>query len=269
MVGAVACGAYWYFPPQVIAAQDAAAKASTERDQALTSLAQAKDQIAVLDKKLEETEATLEKLHSQLTAPPPVVILHPQDPVPPVDQKQLLRDAAKGELVPELVTTYQTYQNIKITEVTPDGISFTFADGAAKIKFEDLSEAWRNRFQFDPAEAAAYRNADAARSTEVSQEVAQELAEQAENAAKAQVPPTNPQSKSPALNAIDTSELARCQAAIAQLNKEIQMIKSDPEHCGLISWLTGHMQEAANIAIHNRQQSIGELQERIKDMQNP
>jgi hypothetical protein len=56
------------------------------------------------------------------------------------------------------ITTLQhkIYHQCEVVRVHPDGVSFTHANGAAKILFTDLPEAWRTRFGYDPAKAAAY-----------------------------------------------------------------------------------------------------------------
>jgi hypothetical protein len=48
------------------------------------------------------------------------------------------------------------YRQCEVVRVHPDGVSFTHANGAAKILFTDLPETWRTRFGYDPAKAAAY-----------------------------------------------------------------------------------------------------------------
>ncbi len=51
---------------------------------------------------------------------------------------------------------HKIYRQCEVVRVHPDGVSFTHANGAAKILFTDLPEAWRTRFGYDPAKAAAY-----------------------------------------------------------------------------------------------------------------
>ncbi|TDU66052.1 hypothetical protein EI77_03789 [Prosthecobacter fusiformis] len=53
--------------------------------------------------------------------------------------------------------TGKTYRQCEIVKVHPDGVSFTHANGAAKVLFTDLSQEWRNRLGYDPAKAAAYQ----------------------------------------------------------------------------------------------------------------
>lgn len=63
--------------------------------------------------------------------------------------------AASQEKITTL--TGKTYRQCEIVRVYPDGISFTHANGAAKVLFSDLSQEWRQRLGYDPAKAAAYQ----------------------------------------------------------------------------------------------------------------
>jgi hypothetical protein len=53
--------------------------------------------------------------------------------------------------------TGKTYRQCQIVKVHPDGVSFTHANGAAKILFTDLSQEWRTRLGYDPDKAASYQ----------------------------------------------------------------------------------------------------------------
>ena len=53
---------------------------------------------------------------------------------------------------------HKIYRQCEVVRVHPDGVSFTHANGAAKIMFTDLPEAWRTRFGYDPAKAAAHES---------------------------------------------------------------------------------------------------------------
>ncbi|SKA96953.1 hypothetical protein SAMN02745166_02504 [Prosthecobacter debontii] len=71
----------------------------------------------------------------------------------------ILLMAASLQAAPlEEITTLtgKTYRQCEIVKVYPDGVSFTHADGAAKVLFTDLSQEWRERLGYDPAKAAAY-----------------------------------------------------------------------------------------------------------------
>lgn len=59
----------------------------------------------------------------------------------------------------EKITTLRgkTYRQCEIVKVHPDGVSFTHANGAAKILFTDLSKEWRARLGYDADKAEAYQ----------------------------------------------------------------------------------------------------------------
>ena len=50
----------------------------------------------------------------------------------------------------------RVYSNCAITRVEPDGITFSFTDGVAKIVFPDLSDAYRKKYDYNPTNAAKY-----------------------------------------------------------------------------------------------------------------
>ena len=68
-----------------------------------------------------------------------------------------LAPMAKADTVAKLTTRLgKTYHQCQIATVHPDGISFFHSNGAAKVLFTDLDQGWRDRFGYDPSEAAAY-----------------------------------------------------------------------------------------------------------------
>ena len=61
------------------------------------------------------------------------------------------RGKAKGNTLEKLETvTGVTYNNVTIREVTAIGIQIRHADGQKRIPFEELPEAMKDHFQFDP-----------------------------------------------------------------------------------------------------------------------
>lgn len=61
------------------------------------------------------------------------------------------RGAAKGEKMVTLETlTGVVYKNVSIREVTAIGIQIRHDDGHKRLPFEELPDAMRDRFQFDP-----------------------------------------------------------------------------------------------------------------------
>lgn len=53
--------------------------------------------------------------------------------------------------------TGTTYRKCEVVKVEPDGIRITHDAGAAKIEFEDLPDALKRQYNFDPSKVAAYR----------------------------------------------------------------------------------------------------------------
>ncbi len=67
-----------------------------------------------------------------------------------------VRGKAKGESMATLETlTGGVYKNVSIREVTAVGIQIRHEDGQKRIPFEELPEALKERFQFDPKQKAA------------------------------------------------------------------------------------------------------------------
>ncbi len=57
----------------------------------------------------------------------------------------------------------KTYRQCEMVKVHPDGVSFTHANGAAKVLFTDLSKEWRSRLGYNSEAAAAYQKELAAK----------------------------------------------------------------------------------------------------------
>lgn len=67
-----------------------------------------------------------------------------------------VRGRAKGESMDVLETpSGAVYRNVNVREVTAVGIQIRHDDGQKRISFEDLPEAMRERFQFDPQQKVA------------------------------------------------------------------------------------------------------------------
>lgn len=63
------------------------------------------------------------------------------------------RSKAKGETIAKLETlTGVVYNDVIIREITPIGIQIRHADGQKRIPFEELPEAMKDHFQFDPTQ---------------------------------------------------------------------------------------------------------------------
>ena len=59
-----------------------------------------------------------------------------------------------------------TYQNCRIVKVTPESITVMHDAGVTRVSFENLGEAWRRQFNYDPAKARAYAQEEADRANE-------------------------------------------------------------------------------------------------------
>lgn len=67
-----------------------------------------------------------------------------------------VRGKAKGELIETLQTQNgDIYKNVNIREVTAVGIQIRHEDGQKRIPFEELPEAMKDYYQFDPQQKAA------------------------------------------------------------------------------------------------------------------
>lgn len=67
------------------------------------------------------------------------------------EYRAFARSKAKGETMDKLETlTGGVYNDVIIREVTPVGIQIRHADGHKRIPFEELPEAMKDHFQFDP-----------------------------------------------------------------------------------------------------------------------
>ena len=84
----------------------------------------------------------------------------------------------------------KTFRQCEIVSVHPDGVSFTHANGAAKVLFSDLSKDWRSKLGYNADKASAYqkeladkRHANEAAKAKREQELKEAMAE-AEKAAR-------------------------------------------------------------------------------------
>jgi hypothetical protein len=69
---------------------------------------------------------------------------------------------AEDEKIPELKTASgKTYQDVRITKVTPSEISIIHESGVARIPLKDLPDDLKTKFGYDPAKAEAHAVAKA------------------------------------------------------------------------------------------------------------
>jgi hypothetical protein len=53
-------------------------------------------------------------------------------------------------------TSHKVYKNATITRAEPDGIMVTYSDGIVKLRFDELPESIRSRFNYDPEAAKRF-----------------------------------------------------------------------------------------------------------------
>lgn len=61
-----------------------------------------------------------------------------------------------AESVNVVTRTGKTYQNCRVLQVSPDGVTFRHATGIARVLFVDMNEAGQEQFGYDPAKTKAY-----------------------------------------------------------------------------------------------------------------
>lgn len=61
----------------------------------------------------------------------------------------------------------QTYKNCHIMKATPESLTVVHDNGVSKISFEQLSDEWKQKFNYDPAKAKEFATAEEARRQEI------------------------------------------------------------------------------------------------------
>lgn len=61
----------------------------------------------------------------------------------------------------------QTYKNCTIMKATPEALTIVHDNGVSKISFEQLSDEWKQKFNYDPARAKEFATAEDARRQEM------------------------------------------------------------------------------------------------------
>jgi len=238
IVVGVAGGSEWYFPrqyaPQLAALQQQVDQATKARDEANTASANAATELAKAKEEAEVAEATVKRItEASVPVPSPVAQAPASLPVstaPTIDPKQPIRDAAKGEKLDQLVTASRTYQGVTIKSVDPAAVDILFADGAARIPFEDMDKAWRDRFQFDPVEAKAFL----AMKAEKDATTQDSLHDQLQDMAQDQQQKAAEQAASPIQNP-KAQNLAEWKAALVEDQKRLQDLQRKHD-----SWIADH-----------------------------
>ncbi len=132
------------------------------------------------------------------------------------------RGKAKGETIAKLETlTGVVYNDVTIREVTPIGIQIRHADGHKRIPFEELPEAMKDHFQFDPNQKVQALAAESATRAvhEASVAVAEDLAGQQMDVQKGK--------DAEAAKAKLRKDIVAKEAAIASIKQDITGLEAD------------------------------------------
>lgn len=181
-----------------------------------------------------------------------------------------VRSAAKGSEISELKTMGGVvYKNVNIREVTAVGIQIRHDDGQKRIPFEDLPEAMRDHFQFDPDQKARalvtenqQRDEHEAAAAVANEQADEQMAQQREKDAAL--------AKQRLMR-----EIAGKQAQIASLMEEIsqlddQMQQAEAQAAAARASGRMHINRTNNFAsnIRSKQNRINNLNAEIRQMQS-
>lgn len=88
---------------------------------------------------------------------------------------------AEDGKIPQIKTASgKTYQDVRITKVTPSGISIIHESGVARIPLKDLPDDLKTKFGYDPSKAEAHAAAQAQANAQAEKQQAQAAKQQAE-----------------------------------------------------------------------------------------
>ncbi len=223
IVCAVGYGEQYYieqkYEPQLSDAQATVAQVQKERDKTLADLTKTQDELATL----KAAQAQLIAKAQFPNAPQASAVI-----VMSSDPKKAIRDQAIGEKLDKLVTAAQTFTGVTIKAIDPSGIDILHDNGAAHVRFSDLDQSWRDRFQYDPAEEADYLAHKAADSAKADADL------QAQLAAQAQAAPATPMASPPQPAA--SPQQSKHQEEIQALQKQIADLQQKHD-----AWVSGHV----------------------------
>lgn len=150
------------------------------------------------------------------------------------------RTEAKGSQIPLLKTRDgETYKNVTIRSVVPDGLHIIHQTGATKILFTQLDPSWGDRFGYNTKEAEAYA-ADQSRQRAAAQKAQWEalqaqqtqeeekLADSKRSAAKRKGKEEAPQARE--LANLRAALLAELQSVAAGMKGNLSISRADPEN---------------------------------------
>jgi hypothetical protein len=180
------------------------------------------------------------------------------------------RGKAKGEAIAKLETlTGAVYNEVSIREVTAIGIQIRHADGQKRIPFEELPEAMKDHFQFDPKQKAEAVAAEAASRNvhEAAVAVAEDLAGQKMDAQR--------EKDAAAAKAKILQDIAVKEGLIASIQDEIKGLNADLDRAAAAASAARaagkmHLDKSGSISgnIRSKQGRISTIQAEVVQMRN-
>ncbi len=184
------------------------------------------------------------------------------------DYRAYARGKAKGESIDKLETvTGAVYKNVTIREVTAVGIQIRHDDGQKRIPFEELPQAMKDRFQFDPSQKVkALADEAAARSVhEAAVAVADGLADQQAAKDRAKGVEENHQKVLQTI-AIKEAEIVSLKQDIISLRQDMSRASSEASSARAAGHI--HIDRTSNVgdSIQSKQNRIAAVQAEINQL---
>lgn len=186
------------------------------------------------------------------------------------DYRAYARGKAKGETMDKLETvTGAVYKNATIREVTAVGIQIRHDDGQKRILFEDLPQAMKDRFQFDPSQKdKALADEAAVRSLhEAAVAVADGLADQQTAKDRAKVVDESHQ-KTLQTIAMKEDEIVSLRQDIVNLGQEMSRAAAEASSARSAGHI--HIDRTSNVSgsIQSKQNRIAAVQAEINQLKS-
>lgn len=130
------------------------------KEDAETAVINLTKKIQEKEKEISEQKSQIDELQSELEK------LRDEFEKYKEDYKVSVREKAPGTAIAKLtLPDGRVFSELKISKVTPIGISFIHSAGNAKLSFEELPVTMQKKYVYDIAEAAAYTNGQDASGT--------------------------------------------------------------------------------------------------------
>ena len=181
-----------------------------------------------------------------------------------------VRGKAKGETLDTLKTgSGVIYKNVSIREVTAVGIQIRHDDGHKRIAFEELPEAMKDHFQFDPKQKAAAVASEQAKwnEHEAAAVVAGDLADK-EVARQKQKEAELAKERTMRDVAIKQAQISSIQQEIGNLEREVDRAEAQARSARSAGRI--HINKSSSISgdIRSRQGRIATLEAEISQMES-